>query len=101
MRKDMRLVEMEYVDDGGIGERLEKNQIVIIVPARAGGDDAVCGRASPNGRGELGLHSVPAVGVAHLRLVENFEEDAIRVPRSITLRHCIPEIGEAFDAVVL
>src|SRR3984885_15653188 len=100
MREDVRLIKMKYVDDVVIRQRLEKDQVVIVVPARAGGDDGIGRGSSPNGGGQLRLHSIPAVSVAHLGLVQDFEEHAVGIPGSIVLGHRAPEIGKAFDEVV-
>src|ERR1700722_3966760 len=100
MRKNMRLVKMKNVDHIWIAKRLEENHVVVIVPARSGGDDRVRGRSLADRRGYLRLHSIPAVGVTHFRLVQNLKEHAILIPRRIVPRHGAPEIGEALDKVV-
>ena len=83
---------MKDVDDIGIGQALEKEQVVFVVPTGARRDDGMGRRASPDCRGQLGFHSVPAIGIVHFRLVQDFEEYAVCVPGSITAR------GASLDA---
>src|SRR5205085_10142024 len=52
MRKVVRLVEVEVVDDVAIRERLYPQQLVDRRPARPRGDDGVLRRALADGRGE-------------------------------------------------
>ena len=57
MGEDVRLVEMEYINDIGIGQRLEENHVVIVVPSRAGGDDRF--RGSPRRMATASFASTP------------------------------------------
>src|SRR5258708_27768693 len=77
VREDVRVVEMEIVDDVGIVERLDKEELVVGGPVGTGGDDGMGGSAFANGGREAGLHTFPAVAIAEFGLVQNFEEDEI------------------------
>ena len=101
MREDVRLVEVKCVDHVGVAQRLEEDEIVVIGPVRARGDDGVVRRAFADCGRELGLDAVPAIAVIAAGLVENFEEDAIGVERGPVARERTPEIGEFFDEFVV
>ena len=100
MSENMRLVKVENINDVGVGERLEEDQIIVVVPARPRGNDGVRRSRSPDRRGQLRFHAVPAIPILHLGLVQDFEEYPFRIPRHIMLRHHAPEVGEAGDEVV-
>ncbi len=101
VREDVRLVEVKRVDDVRVAQRLEENQVVIVGPVRAGGDDGVLRGAFANGGGELGLDAVPAIAVAALGLVEDFEEDPVGIEFGVMRGQGAPEIGEALDGVIV
>ena len=101
MREDVRLVEVKCVDDVGVAQGLEKNQVVVIGPVRAGGDDGVLRGAFADRGGELGLDAVPAIAVATLRLIEDFEEDAVGIEIRVVGGQRAPEIDEALDGVIV
>jgi hypothetical protein len=50
MREDVRFIKMKRIDDVGIAQRLEENQIVVIRPVRSGGDNRMLRRAFANRR---------------------------------------------------
>jgi len=94
MGKDVRLVEMEVVNDIGIKQWLEKNEFIIIRPTCPGRDDRVLWRALTRGSDQLRLHSVPAIAVGKLGLVQDLQEYALLVPGRIVPGQRAPEIGE-------
>src|SRR5258708_6117572 len=77
VREDVRVVEMEIVDDVGIVERLDKEELVVGGPVGTGGDDGMGGSAFANGGGEAGLDALPAGGDAGIGVRQNFAEDEI------------------------
>src|SRR5712664_2161782 len=97
MRKDVRVVEMEVVDDVGIVERLDEEEFVVGGPVGAGGDDGVGGSAFANGGGEAGLCTLPAVTIAKFGLVQNVEEDEIGICGGVVASEGAPEIFELLD----
>ena len=101
MREDVRLVEMERVDDVRIAQWLEKHEIVVIRPVRARRDDRLPRRAFADCRRELCLDAVPAITILAAGLVENLEENAVRIERRPVLRQRPPEIRELFDELII
>src|SRR5579884_503678 len=101
VREDVRLVEMEIVDDVGIANRLNENEVIIVGPARAGDDDGVVRRSLPNGGNQTRLDAIPAVGIARFGFVEDFEEYKIGIEIRVMLREGAPEVGELFDKRVV
>ena len=79
MSENVRLVKVKDVDHVGIAQRLEKEQVVVVIPTCARSKNSICWCCLPDRRRQLGPHTVPTVRVVHLRLVEDFEEHALRV----------------------
>jgi hypothetical protein len=48
MSEDVRIVEMENIDDVWIAQRFEQEHVVVVVPLGTGGDDRICGRSLAN-----------------------------------------------------
>ena len=101
MREDVGLVEMEDVDHVRIGQRFEEDKILVVIPSCSGRDDRVPWCGSADRGGQLRFHSIPPVSIFEFRLVEDFEEDALRIPRRVMLRHHAPEVGVTLDKFVL
>src|SRR3954454_3186764 len=101
MGEDMRIVKVEDVHDIGITKGLEKDHVVIVVPISPGGKDGVRGRSLADCGGQLGLNAIPAIRVPHLGLIQDFKEDALWIPGGIMFSQGAPEIGKAFDKIVV
>jgi len=67
--EDVRLVEMKVVNHVGIAQGLDENQVIIVRPARPGGDDGVLRSGFANRRSQLRLHAIPAVRIGKFRFV--------------------------------
>ena len=77
----------------------QPQQVANVGVVRAGGDDRVARRNLADGRGHARLDAGPAVGIVHLRLVQNLKEDAFRIaigvvrgqlaPKHVKLLHLI------------
>jgi hypothetical protein len=87
MGEDVRLVKMKNVNDVGVASGSRKTMSSSSSQRAPAAMIVFFGAPLPNRRGQLRFHSVPAVGIAHLRLVQNFEEHSVRIPRRIALRH--------------
>ncbi len=79
MREYVRLIKMKVVNDIRIVQRLLKNQVVVVRPARSRRNDRERRRALPNRRRQLHLHAQPTIAIRKLRLIHNFEKDAVRI----------------------
>ncbi len=84
-----------------IAQRLDKNQFIIVRPPGACRDNRVLRSPFANRRRQLRLHSVPAVTIGKLGLVQNFKEDALRIPCGIMPRQRSPEVGELLHKTVV
>ncbi len=84
-----------------IAQGLEKNQIIVIGPARPGSDYRVLRSAFANRCGQLRLYSLPAVTIGKLRLVQDFKKDSLRIPGRIMPRQRPPEVGELLNKGVV
>ena len=100
MGEDVRLVKMEIVNDVGVAERLEEDEIVVIGPASAFDEDGVLRGGFANGADETNLNAVPAIAIAHFRFVESFEENFFGIVGAEMFGEGAPEIGELFDGFV-
>ena len=56
-----------------------EDEVLVIVPACAYGDDGVLRGAFADGYGQAGLNAVPAVGIADLGFIERFKEDEVGI----------------------
>ena len=94
------IVEVEVVDDVGVGEGMEGEQVNDVRVVGSGGDEGVAGGGFADGGGLAGLDAGPAVGVVDLRLVHDLEEDFVGVAVSEVGGEAAPEHGEAVNGVV-
>ncbi len=99
--EDVGFVEVECVDDVGVAQGLEENEIVVVGPVRPGGDDGVLRGAFANRAGQLGLHAVPAIAIAAFGLVEHFKENAHGIEGRVVRGQRSPKIGEFLDELVV
>ena len=58
------------------------------------------GATCANGRGEPRLNAGPAIGVAHLRLVQNLKEDALGIAIGIVRGQLAPQHSQLIHRVV-
>src|ERR1700735_1763754 len=101
MRENMRRIKMKAVNHIRIAQWFEKNQLIVIGPARPARDHRVPRSAFANGRSQFRLHSIPAVSIGKLRLVQNFTETSLRIPRKIMPSHRPPEVAELLHETVV
>ena len=78
-----------------------EHEIVVIRPVRARCDDRFPRRAFADCGRESRLDAVPAVTILAAGLVENLEEDAIRIQRRPVPRQRPPEARELLDELII
>ena len=79
MRKNMRLVKMKRVNHIRIAQRVKKKQIIVVRPPRPRRNNRMLRRARTNRPRQLRLDAIPSVRIAHLRLIQNLEENPLRI----------------------
>src|SRR3979409_2288559 len=101
MSEEMRLVEMKNIDHVGIAQGFEEHEVIVVIPARTGGDDAMNRSGLPDGGCQLCFYAVPAIGILELGLIDDLEEASLRIPGRIVARDHAPEVGELLDKVIV
>src|SRR5215831_6953376 len=97
MGKDVWVIIVKNIDHIGIAKRLKKEHVFVVIPIRPGRDNGVLRRVLPDHPSQLGFHAVPAIAIANFRLVQDFEEDAFGIIRSVVPSKYAPEISKTLD----
>ena len=101
MREKMRLVEMKVVDHVRIAHWLKENSSSSFDQRAPAAMMVFCGAPSRIANRQLCLHSIPAIAIGKLGLVQNFKENSLRIPGGIMLRQRSPEIRQLLHNAVI
>src|SRR5580704_13965402 len=101
MREDIRFVKVKSVDDVGVAQRFEEEQIIVVGPMRSGRNDGVVWRSLADCCCKLSFNAIPTKLILSLRLVEDLKEHAIRIKGRVVPRKCPPEIRKFFHKFIV
>lgn len=98
MGEGKRLVVVEGVNDVGVGEGFEDEEVRQAGPVCAGGNDGVVRGDLSDSVNDGGLNAEPAVGIVLFRLVHDLEKDVVGIGDGEVLGEGAPERDEVADA---